>query len=97
MIGKLGVRQIKRGKVSKPELTNYASITVGLGFLGIMIPFWGFLFGITGMLLACKTMKATKNTNRRNYKMAISGLVCSIIALIIQTGIISAAWFSSLF
>jgi len=96
-MGGLGGRLIKKNDVSKPKLTDYASITVGLGFLGIVTPLWGFLFGIAGILLSGKTIKATKDINGKNHKIAVGGLVCSIIAIIIQIGAVIYSWALDLF
>jgi len=65
--------------------------------LGVVIPFLGLLFGMAGVLLSSKTMKITKGSNRKNYKIAVGGLVCSIIAIIIQIGSVIYSWSFDLF
>lgn len=71
--------------------TNQKSISaLTLGVLSIMIPAIGFILGVIGIFLARNSMKEIDTTNQKGRGMAISGLICSIIGIIIQFFVIFA-------
>ncbi|MDQ0178193.1 DUF4190 domain-containing protein [Bacillus chungangensis] len=71
--------------------TNQKAITaLTLGILSLLIPIIGFILGVIGIFLARKSIIEIDNTNQKGRGMAISGLICSIIGIIIQLFVIFA-------
>ncbi|MDZ5711044.1 DUF4190 domain-containing protein [Jeotgalibacillus haloalkalitolerans] len=65
--------------------TNTQSIvSLTLGILSLMVPFLGIILGIAGIITANISMKQIAISEENGKGFAISGLICSIVGLIIQ-------------
>lgn len=69
---------------SHVKTNSNAIISFVLGILTFLIPFIGFIFGIIGIILSVKATKQMKETNEGGKGLAIAGLICSIIGLVLQ-------------
>lgn len=68
------------------ETINRKSITsLTLGILSVVIPYIGLILGIIGIVLSSKSMKELDKINQKGRGLAISGKVCSIVGICIQT------------
>jgi len=66
--------------------TNSKSISsLTLGVLSIIIPYIGFILGIIGLFISRKSIAEINHTNEKGKGLAISGRVCSIFGICIQT------------
>ena len=69
--------------------TNSNSISsLTLGILSILIPLIGFILGVIGIAISRKAKKEIVITNERGIGIATSGLICSVVGIIIQISII---------
>lgn len=65
--------------------TNGKSVgTLTLGILSIMITAIGLILGIIGIVLYAKSKKEIEQKQEAGQGMAIAGLICSIIGMVIQ-------------
>ncbi|AJD92540.1 hypothetical protein JMA_32230 [Jeotgalibacillus malaysiensis] len=65
--------------------TNTQSIvSLTLGILSLMVPFLGIFLGIGGIITANIAMKQIAYSDEGGKGLAISGMICSIVGLIIQ-------------
>lgn len=65
--------------------TNTQSIvSLTLGILSIMVPGLGILLGIGGIITANISMKQIAVTEEGGKGLAISGMICSIVGIIVQ-------------
>lgn len=71
--------------------TNSTSIlSLTLGILSFLIPFIGLVVGILGIVFSKKATKEIMKSNEAGKGLAISGLICSLVGIIIQLFIILA-------
>ena len=71
--------------------TNSNSISsLTLGILSILIPFIGLILGVIGIVISRKAKKEIVITNDSGIGLATSGLICSVVGIIIQTPAILA-------
>jgi hypothetical protein len=71
--------------VSEGNRTNNNSvISLTVGILSLLIPFIGLVLGIIGIVLSRKAVKQIEKTHENGRGLATSGLICSIVGLIIQ-------------
>lgn len=71
--------------VEKIEMNNKSIISLTLGILSIIVPFIGLVLGIFGVVLSRMATKEIAKRNENGRGLAISGLICSVIGIIIQT------------
>lgn len=66
--------------------TNSKSvISLTLGILSILIPLIGLIIGIMGVVFSRKAAKEIAFSQESGSGFATSGLVCSVIGIILQT------------
>lgn len=70
--------------VEKNQTNSSSIISLTLGILSILIPFIGLILGIAGIVVSRKATKEIAKTNEDGRGLAISGLICSIVGIIIQ-------------
>ena len=68
----------------KVQTNNNSIISLTLGILSLVIPFIGLVLGIIGIVFSRKAVKQIEKTNENGSGLATSGLICSIVGLIIQ-------------
>lgn len=71
--------------VEKIEMNNKSIISLTLGILSIIVPFIGLVLGIFGVVLSRMATKEIAKRNENGRGLAISGLICNVIGIIIQT------------
>ncbi|MFG6116369.1 DUF4190 domain-containing protein [Halobacillus sp. MO56] len=71
--------------MSDKQFTNNKAITsLTLGILSIVIPVIGLFCAIAGIYYYKGSMKEIKTKDEAGMNVAIAGLVCSIVGIIIQ-------------
>lgn len=71
------------------EKTNNKSIAaLTLGVLSIILPYIGLILGIIGIVISSKSIGELDQSNERGRGLAVSGKVCSIVGVCIQTVLI---------
>lgn len=70
--------------VEKTETNSNSIISLTLGILSIIVPFIGLVLGIIGVVLSRKATKEIAKRNESGRGLAISGLICSIVGIVIQ-------------
>ena len=68
----------------KVQTNNKSIISLTLGILSLVIPFIGLVLGIIGIVFSRKAVKQIEKNNENGSRLATSGLICSIVGLIIQ-------------
>ncbi|MFC0561524.1 DUF4190 domain-containing protein [Halalkalibacter alkalisediminis] len=68
----------------KAKTNSKAVVALTLGILSILIPIMGILLGIIGMIFSVKAKKEIEKTNEDGSGIATSGMICSIVGVIIQ-------------
>ena len=68
----------------KSETNNNSIISLTLGILSIIIPLIGLLPGVLGVVFSRKAKKQIAKTNKNGMGLATSGMICSIVGIIIQ-------------
>ena len=67
------------------EQTNSSAvISLVLGILSLVIPWLGLILGIIGIVFYVKAKKALKVTQEKGSGIALAGLICSIIGILLQ-------------
>lgn len=66
------------------QTNNNAVVSLTLGILSILIPFIGLVLGIIGVIVSRKATKVMLNTDESGRGLATSGLICSVVGIIIQ-------------
>ncbi|HLR61953.1 MAG TPA: DUF4190 domain-containing protein [Lentibacillus sp.] len=66
------------------QTNSYAIVSFTFGILAIFLPFIGFFLGIAGIVVSRKATKEIHNTDQTGKGLAISGLICSIVGMIMQ-------------
>ncbi|WP_327440784.1 DUF4190 domain-containing protein [Lysinibacillus mangiferihumi] len=59
-------------------------MSLTLGILSIVIPFIGLILGIIGVVLSRIATKEIAKRNENGKGLAIFGLICNVIGIIIQ-------------
>ena len=68
---------------SNEQKTNSDSvIALILGIVSLIIPFVGFITAIVGIIFSMKSFKTIKQTGEPGKGLSITGLVCSIVAIL---------------
>ncbi|WP_313894543.1 DUF4190 domain-containing protein [Psychrobacillus sp.] len=71
--------------VEKTQTNNSNSvISLTLGILSILIPYIGLILGVIGIVVLRKATKEIVKTDEGGRGLATSGLICSIVGIIIQ-------------
>lgn len=83
---------------SKNNLVNRkATISLTFGILSILISFIGLVLGIIGIIFSRKATRKIVSTNEGGHGLATSGLICSIVGIVIQLfGVLSIIAFRSM-
>ncbi|MFZ3579488.1 DUF4190 domain-containing protein [Virgibacillus sp. DJP39] len=69
----------------KMETSSNAIVSLTLGVLSILLPFIGLVIGVIGVVVSRKATKEISNTNKGGREFAVSGLICSLVGITIQT------------
>ncbi|MGG0669702.1 DUF4190 domain-containing protein [Sporosarcina koreensis] len=80
----------------KTQTNSKSVISLTFGVLSILLPYLGFILGVIGVVVSRKATKEIERTNESGGALATSGLICSIVGIVIQTFAIVAiiAFFS---
>ena len=71
--------------VEKTQTNNSKSvISLTLGILSILIPHIGLILGVIGIVVSRKATKEIVKTDEGGSGLATSGLICSVVGIIIQ-------------
>lgn len=70
--------------VANAQTNSNSVISLTLGILSILIPFIGLFLGGIGVIVARKATKEIVQKNQSGSGLAISGLICSVVGIIIQ-------------
>lgn len=70
--------------VEKNETNSKSIISLTLGILSIIVPFIGLVLGIIGVVFSRIATKEIAKRNENGRGLAISGLICSIVGIVIQ-------------
>jgi len=71
--------------VEKTQTNNSKSvISLTLGILSILIPHIGLILGVMGIVVSRKATKEIVKTDEGGSGLATSGLICSVVGIIIQ-------------
>jgi uncharacterized membrane protein len=70
--------------VEKTETNSKSIISLTLGILSIIVPFIGLVLGIIGVVLSRIATKEISKRNENGRGLAISGMICSIVGIVIQ-------------
>lgn len=71
--------------VEKTQTNNSKSvISLTLGILSILIPYIGLILGVIGVVVSRKATKEIVKTGEGGNGLATSGLICSVVGIIIQ-------------
>ena len=69
----------------KTQTNNSNSvISLTLGILSILIPYIGLILGVIGVVVSRKATKEIVKTDEGGSGLATSGLICSVVGIIIQ-------------
>lgn len=77
---KLG--EIKLGE--KSETNNKSVVSLTLGILSIVVPLVGLVLGVLGVVFSKIATKEILKTKESGKGLATSGLICSVIGIVIQ-------------
>ncbi|MFZ0446308.1 MAG: DUF4190 domain-containing protein [Bacillus sp. (in: firmicutes)] len=71
--------------VEKTQTNNSKSVvSLTLGILSILIPHIGLILGVIGIIVSRKATKEIVKTDEGGSGLATSGLICSVVGIIIQ-------------
>jgi hypothetical protein len=71
--------------VEKTQTNNSKSVvSLTLGILSILIPHIGLILGVIGIVVSRKATKEIVKTDEGGSGLATSGLICSVVGIIIQ-------------
>ncbi|MFJ8511573.1 DUF4190 domain-containing protein [Lysinibacillus xylanilyticus] len=70
--------------VENAQTNSNSVISLTLGILSILIPFIGLFLGGIGVVVARKATKEIVEKNQSGIGLATSGLICSVVGIIIQ-------------
>lgn len=70
------------------QINSHSIVSLTLGILSIFIPFIGFILGIIGIIMSRKATKEMDKTNQTGRGLAISGLICSLVGIVMQIFIV---------
>ena len=74
----------------RSQTNSKSVISLTLGILSILIPIIGLVIGIFGIVFSRKAAKEIAFSNESGSGFATSGLVCSVIGIILQTFLVVA-------
>ena len=70
--------------IEKNQTNSKSVVALTLGILSILIPYIGLVLGIIGVVVSRKATKEIAISNEGGSGLATSGLVCSVVGIIIQ-------------
>jgi hypothetical protein len=70
--------------VENNQTNSKSVVSLTLGVLSILIPFMGLVLGVIGIVVSRKAAKEIAVSNEGGSGLAISGLICSAVGIIIQ-------------
>ncbi|WP_010096951.1 DUF4190 domain-containing protein [Ornithinibacillus scapharcae] len=70
--------------VEKTNTNTKSVISLTIGILSILIPIFGLIPGIIGVIVSRKAAMEIKQTNEDGRGLVTSGLICSSLGIIIQ-------------
>ena len=83
--------------IKKNETNSKAIISLTLGILSIVIPLIGLIPGVLGLIFSRKATKEIVKTNENGKGLATSGLICSVLGIVIQLfGVLGIIAYNSL-
>ena len=71
--------------MEKAQTNSNSVISLTLGILSILIPFIGLVLGGIGVIVSRKATKQIVLSNEGGRGLAISGLICSGVGILIQS------------
>lgn len=71
--------------VGKNQMNSKSVIALTLGVLSIVIPYIGLILGVIGVVVSRKASKEIAKTHEGGSGLATSGLICSVVGMIIQS------------
>ncbi|NRD79864.1 DUF4190 domain-containing protein [Bacillus sp. BRMEA1] len=69
----------------KTEANGNPVVSLTLGILSIIIPMIGLILGVIGVIFSRKATKEIAKSYGNGRGFAVSGLICSIVGIVIQT------------
>lgn len=75
---------VETSMAEKTETNSKSVISLTLGILSILIPFIGMILGVIGVVISRKSTNEIMKTNEEGRGLAASGLICSVVGIIIQ-------------
>ena len=80
-----GMNMVEKTYNNRNMETNSNSIvSLTLGILSILIPFLGLILGVIGLVVYRKERKEIYLTGEGGKGLAIAGLICSIVGILMQ-------------
>ncbi|WP_100372256.1 DUF4190 domain-containing protein [Bacillus sp. FJAT-45037] len=70
--------------VEKSKTNTKAIVSLTLGILSILIPTMGIVVGVLGIVFSKIAKKEIENSNDVGIGLAKSGMICSIVGIVIQ-------------
>lgn len=75
--------------MSETAVVYRHSITsLTLGILSILLPVIGLILGVIGVITSRKAVREMFKVNDSNKSLATSGLICSVVGIIVQVFVI---------
>ncbi|WP_349774109.1 DUF4190 domain-containing protein [Sporosarcina aquimarina] len=74
--------------LEKNETNTKSVISLTLGILTIFLPMIGLVLGILGVVFSRIATKEIVKTNESGKGLATSGLICSVVGIVIQLFIV---------
>ncbi|WP_432355727.1 DUF4190 domain-containing protein [Sporosarcina sp. A2] len=68
----------------KSETNSKSIISLTLGILSIVLPLIGLVLGVFGLVFSRSATKEIVKTNENGKGLATSGLICSVVGIVIQ-------------
>ena len=71
--------------VEKNQTNSSSVISLTLGILSLLVPLLGLILGVIGVVFSRKAKKEMDITGEGGRGLATSGLICSVVGIIVQT------------
>ncbi|SHG17967.1 DUF4190 domain-containing protein [Ornithinibacillus halophilus] len=71
-------------EVRSVQTNSNAIVSLTLGILSILTPFIGGILGIIGIVFSRKAIKEIATTNEGGKGLASSGMICSIVGVVLE-------------
>lgn len=76
--------------VQKIQTNSKSKTSLISGILSILIPFFGLILGVIGVVFSSKAKKEMAITAENGKRLATYGLFCSVVGIILQSLVIIA-------